>query len=87
MVAAYNPSLQLVEILEFTIFSLQDLEDTSNPINFSPRSLYYFVFYSYGNQQLIRYRVQCPSDHFSFFNLMSLDLEPPSCSDDTGRTR
>ena len=36
----------------------------------------------YGNQQLIRYRVQCQDNHFAFFDLTFLDLEPAGCSDD-----
>ncbi|XP_064395143.1 uncharacterized protein LOC135342353 [Halichondria panicea] len=55
-----------------------------------PRILYLFSpgygQQDYRNEQLIRYRVQCPSNHFSVFNLVSLDLEPPSCNDN-GQTK
>ncbi|XP_064406055.1 complement receptor type 1-like isoform X3 [Halichondria panicea] len=36
---------------------------------------------NYGNQLLMKYRVQCPDNHFAFFNLTSLEIEEPICED------
>ncbi len=29
----------------------------------------------------MKYRVQCPDNHFAFFNLTSLEIEEPICED------